>query len=351
MKKLTEKDAIWCKTQKQWNKILVLFPNVDLGQAMFKNADQHGYFLIPMERQGKGTGDIKYAMQGNYTIHKAKDILKKSKIDKLRDYVDDIEVSYGKRLNKIEKHLFENTTVSKMESVEALKFDLPTKELEELPEKWCVVLTEENRDTLTVWLGFSKIESPNGSYVGFDKHVISLIAEPWYTEITFDQFKKWVLKEEGKPLSIREVQVKVSNQEEANECAEIARACGEHIWDYVTSIKYSKDSEYFLKNNVDDDFLLGDKDASLKEISLQEFRERFGKKQETEIDWSKAGQLVENEFGAVRITNGKYSKYNFFGTLLTSKAITDNVGKIVNSGGYPKKEWKLCTEPITLKND
>jgi len=52
---------------------------------------------------------------------------------------------------------------------------------------------------------------------------------PKNNEVTFwggnPNSKNTEIKNE-KPLSIREVQVKLTSQEEANECAEIARACG-----------------------------------------------------------------------------------------------------------------------------
>jgi len=336
--KLTEKDAIWCKTQKQWNKILVLFPKVDLGHARFKNADKYGYFLIPMEREGKGTCDTKSGIGDNYyTIHKAKDILKKSfKKDVL------------KRLDKIEKVISDNTVVSKMESTESLKFDLPTKELEEIPENWCV---KDNKE-VTEWVCK---QNPNWGreisdmYFHYHKDKLSLrygyqeeILQH-YTEITFDQFKKWVLKEEEKPLSIREVQVKVSSQEEANECAEIAKACGKEISE--DAFKIYNHANYFRREIGENGFGVFSFSKEFKEISIQEFRERFGK---TEIDFSKAGQLVVDHGNRTFIlTDGTHCGDSFSGVIVGG----DLWYKGTNHQDWSKTNFGLCRASITLKNE
>lgn len=76
-------------------------------------------------------------------------------------------------------------------------------ELTELPEKWCIKITEENKDILTKWKrqNHSRKEKAGEygsiyiSYNGFN-----CIGKNDKTEITFEQFKKWVLKEETKSL-------------------------------------------------------------------------------------------------------------------------------------------------------
>jgi len=179
MKKLTEKDAIWCKTQKQWEKVLKF-----LGTKNNLHFYEKGVTDVILV--GGGICSLHTANHHKHPVHKAKDILNKSfKKDVL------------KRLEKIENVISDNTTISKMESVEPLKFDLPTKELEELPEKWCV----RDCKKVTDWVikknpSWGKIVEDNLYHYSEDPDIEGFHEEilQGYTEITFDQFKKWVLK-------------------------------------------------------------------------------------------------------------------------------------------------------------
>lgn len=71
-----------------------------------------------------------------------------------------------------------------------------SKELTELPEKWCIKVEGDYSRSLEVykWRGFEWYDS---GYIcnNSDKEWFNIIPGG-YTEITFDQFKKWVLKEE-----------------------------------------------------------------------------------------------------------------------------------------------------------
>jgi len=341
--KLTEKDAIWCKTQKQWDSIIEMLNIPNLKPEQFKH-----YGVESVIRFDGAVGhylDRQYYKENKFSIHKAKDILKKSfKKDVL------------KRLEKIEKVISDNTSVNFYQtqnySTEPLKFDLPTKELEEKIDKWFLIVDSENREILEDHFN-EKLRI--GECVISDNYAVfhSVIVVPkYYTEITFDQFKKWVLKEEEKPLSIREVQVKVSSQEEANECAEIAKACGEEL----LAIYYNPESDYmyFRKHRDIDLFGIYTENNNYKEISLQEFRERFGKKQETEIDWSKWGQIVTNK-DIVVYTLGKSEQSregNFYGVCIYKDIYSlseDKESQI--SHNWIQSNFTLCTEPITLKNE
>lgn len=275
-----------------------------------------------------------------------------------------------KRISKLEKVNSDNTIVSVMESVEI------EKESKELPEKWCVECTQENSETLNKYLHENKEKyrlysqfwrvSAEGYFVSENQnggHTIAYEFPKGYTEITFDQFKKWVLKEDDlsfvipqniseKPLSIREVQVKVTSQEEANECAEIAKGCGEKVKKFELIFVYGDENHnYFRKNNLMENFVLGRKVDTAKEISIEQYRELFGKKQDTEIDWSKPWQYVISENNAVWRTTGNHNDRVFEGLLIR---FADNTGGnntlFDKSTKVLKKYFKLCTEPITLKN-
>jgi len=357
MKKLTEKDAIWCKTQKQWEKVLKF-----LGTKNNFHFYEKGVTDVILV--GGGICSLHTANHHKHPVHKAKDILKKSfKKDVL------------KRLEKIEKVISDKTSVNFYQtqnySTEPLKFDLPTKELEELPEKWCVKISYKNLTELNRYLHNNKekyigykskwdVLEIDGYFMSENKerygnyHSCNSI-EKGYTEITFDQFKKWVLKEEENTvvntdttLSIREVQVKVSNQQEANECAEIAKACGEK----VSGLNIYNSCCYFVF--FDDNFSVAMKKPKKKEISIQEYRERFGKPA-TEIDWSKAGQLVceKDDELLILLTNGIHKKNDFEAITLVPRnkeaGINDFKGEYWTR--WNKDNFKLCTEPITIKNE
>lgn len=286
MKKLTEKDAIWYKTQKQAKRIGKLLNdcyNHTLKTSGY-NAVMEGYekygnelCVVTLDNpQGKLVcfADREfYKNKKDYTIHKAKDILKKSKIKELE-----------KRVSKLENIVSDNTTISKMESVEPLKFDLPTKELEELPEKWCMLCTEENAKILNKYLHENKekyrlynnfwIVDAGGYFVSENQnggHTIAYEHPKDYTEITFDQFKKWVLK------------------------------------------------------------------------------------QETEIDCGKPGQLVcgKDDELLLLFTNGNHEKDTFQATILIPRNIEPGIKDYKGEHWlkWSKEAFKLCTEPITLKNE
>lgn len=256
--KLTEKDAIWCKTQKQWDSIIEKFKIKSISHEQWSYSGCKSCIRPITEQGGANFMDLGFYRNKGYTIHKAKDILKKSKIKELE-----------KRVSKIEKVVSDNTTISKMESVEPLKFDLPKKELEELPEKWCVALNKKSYNDLNNWgrsiypLIWGDLARRNYVKCDLSEDIITSSENipQGYTEITFDQFKKWVLKEE------------------------------------------------------------------------------------TEIDWSKAGQLVENTTDYFLITNGVHSEKHFEATPCNG----NNKGFL--QGGWIKSSFKLCTEPITLKNE
>lgn len=82
-------------------------------------------------------------------------------------------------------------------------FTPPSKVEFKLPEKWCVKVTSENREVLSKWRialqGTTKSALYPSSEQGYLKVSDGFWFEyhdlEWYTEITFDQFKKYILKE------------------------------------------------------------------------------------------------------------------------------------------------------------
>jgi hypothetical protein len=76
------------------------------------------------------------------------------------------------------------------------------KELTSLPEKWCIAVTEESYFVLSEWRDAGGLGNVSGYCLSYYQNskgwwVESKSPSEWpeYTEITFDQFKKWALKE------------------------------------------------------------------------------------------------------------------------------------------------------------
>lgn len=74
-----------------------------------------------------------------------------------------------------------------------------------LPEKWYVEVTEENQEILSNWRFTDGQKVPVGCYIGISKyggpgHVFSKeIVWPNYSEISFEDFKKYVLDKFTEP--------------------------------------------------------------------------------------------------------------------------------------------------------
>ena len=82
-------------------------------------------------------------------------------------------------------------------------------EITNIPEKWCIKVTEENRKEVGSWFNKNRQNKDKtnsdmsdslyiGSYFHFPKYSDSFHVERWikagYIEITFDQFKKWFIE-------------------------------------------------------------------------------------------------------------------------------------------------------------
>jgi len=89
------------------------------------------------------------------------------------------------------------------------KFELvssPSTELTSLPQKWCIKITDENWEKVFKWAGFHFSRNGGEQYVSHYKTHSK--ENNWFNngnkplpEITFDQFKKWVLKEKSEVKS------------------------------------------------------------------------------------------------------------------------------------------------------
>lgn len=281
-------------------------------------------------------------------------------LSKFEDYKFECEV----RFDKIEKHLGLNTEVSvsvneltELPEITKVQVDCSGLTKDQIQELADIVLEnkfkiwdyqlplKDNLEKHHIWFRIAD----DGEFA-----VFSFPNEKSKT-ISYQEFKL-LYKKNKEPLSIREVQVKVTSQEEANECAEIAKACGEDVKDFY--MKYVDENCCAFRIDVEDNKFgvwVDDLDY-FKTISIQEYRERFGnsdisKTETTEIDWSKAGQLVVNKSGYVWRTTGRIFS-NFSVPAFEGVFIKGNVKNIKSeTSSLMCSEFKLCTEPITLKNE
>lgn len=315
MKKLTDKDAILCKNVEEAiairNKFKIPLTAESIKRIFHNNKKAYLTKNTPPLKENDFCLDL-------FKITKASKILNKgvSKKELLR------------RIENLEKHISDNTEVKLVSQAnpeeKSFEWISKTPEIEGIKNE----IVEEKSNEIK-------------------KELIEL-SEKWCDEVTSECFYS-----KEKPLSIREVQVKVNSQEEANECAEIAKDCGYSISKIMSSA--SSRNDYFSYNFSKgiEGFGFYGFDPLQTEISIQEFRERFGKhkdvvKRDTpEIDWSKAGQLVESTSGkCIVVTDGENNDISFSGINITDGLFEK--GKYSNT--WYKKSFKLCTEPITLSN-
>lgn len=99
-----------------------------------------------------------------------------------------------KRISKLESKVEGLINPIKKE-VNFWPFPAMEEELTELPEKWCVKLTEENKDLIKKWRKGASFELSNGYYIyynhGYSKDILY-----GNTEISSSDFERLVLKEE-----------------------------------------------------------------------------------------------------------------------------------------------------------
>jgi hypothetical protein len=121
-----------------------------------------------------------------------------------------------------------------------------------LPAKWCIKVTEENKNIIWKWAEFTfSCNTASHRYVSSDKtHFGGQYGTYDYTEITFDQFKKYVLKEKviDKEELLREarkrypVGTKFDNHNLGYTCTQTIIKQDFYVLDDLSEVSANKDS-------------------------------------------------------------------------------------------------------------
>jgi len=233
MKKISEltgsNNVIHIKTKKQAKGIAKLFPGYEevVMEAFVKYYGQNTC-LSPI-KVGENLKRVYYcdynnSIKNGYTIHKASDFLpKKSKLAKLSKRLTIVETQIAEMMDKdidtkamsnIELktaningklyHLKYEGNAAYIANVDNIEVKDAQQELSTLPEKWCVKPIEETyRYALQFYPNLSNGVLDGLGYLHFPLYKTGSCNLCWsafiktgYTEITFEQFKKWVLKED-----------------------------------------------------------------------------------------------------------------------------------------------------------
>lgn len=295
----------------------------------------------------------------------------KKQIKKLKSELSEQD----RRIKKIEMELERNSSFTLSKDV-LRSITEPKLSVEEqpfvLPEKWCVRTDKQEVVDYCDKNGAIppyKVDSDlYAHFPAFSERSFTTAGEiqKGYTEITFEQFKQHILKEDDlttimlespkpvesdtfKNLKLEDIQVNVEDcsEEEIKDLADIFVANGFKLWKYSFALGVNNGKKFLSSLNS-----LGKYGVFVSQgkttLTPSQFREMFGKK---EIDWSKAGQLVENKDGYKWITTGNHEDVNCFEAVLIGKPESDttqSIGRI--STACRKKAFTLCTEPITLNN-
>lgn len=319
--------------------------------------------------------------------------MKKSKIKKL---LAKEMAQYESRITHIEREI-----APKLDAPASIQphFDEVT---EGLPEKWVVAITDGNKPKLEKWYQEShcKENLMSGYYVSNSYFIWTGVPSD-YTEITFETFKKYVLKEEvkkavefekgkwykddvrkrlfcfsgeydwdGDPTGYGFVYqmwynnkigwkgVKTPATETEVFEALKAEACkqykvGQTVFDNwsnckitlndLTRFDYSNGNLFVLNLNNSKTHLLGSDGQWATIIPQPEA-----------IDFSKAGQYfrfqgIGNNTIVMSLEGKPYSKKSFCGIVIQSDDKSYPVTE--KRDDWDKKTFTLCTEPVTLKNE
>ena len=147
---------------------------------IFKQRETNNYFVSVLDNNGSktnGWSSIEY-------------------LSKYWRYATPEEITEYERLGKP----YDVTTLNKSN----------IKELTSLPKHWYITVTEDNQKIVSEW---KKHELPVGSITGIyewnsgidNKEWNLTLGEGWKNEITFEQFKKWVLKENSSVTTLQEL--------------------------------------------------------------------------------------------------------------------------------------------------
>lgn len=379
---LTSKQQVYIKSNKQLKKFCdaIKLSLVIIKAPCYYRQNEHG----------RGFSTKRNPLETIPASKLLKQSISKKYLQKALSKVGEELSSMNERLGKLEAKNEPSQTANGIE----VHFDEVT---EGLPEKWCV--KGNGHEEITEWFNVNGSIPPYNTetdktyyfhYPSFDGITTASGIQHGYTEITFETFKKYVLKEEvkeavelevgkwykddvrkllfcfsgeydddGDPTGYGFVFQRWNNNKDGwkgvktpateTEVFEAlkAEACkqykvGKTVFDNwsnckitlndLTRFDYSNGNLFVLNLNNSKTHLLGSNGQWATIIP------------QPEIDFSKAGQLVKNSVGDILLTTGEQSHSNFEAIVI--KHHLSKKPKIRAA----KSCFTLCTEPVTLQN-
>lgn len=253
----------------------------------------------------------------------------------------------------------------------------------ELPDNWCVKITKENKSILHQWrikeLG-SNDYSTEAICWYLSRFGIAYSYKEGYTEISFADFKRLVLKDEQPPkkpngwYTLGKALVYVNNNrvvygfdDEGNWVEESTSLRGDEIPALESFVK-----ERLIKEAEKRGFKEGvkyksctDGEVHTVQKSLEFFNDTQnityrcggsvylnGKwativEQAAEIDWNLSGQLITSNTNYVWLTTGKHDKETFEAVAIQCK---NGKNICIQDLWIDKTDKRLCEKPVTLCN-
>jgi hypothetical protein len=187
-----------------------------------------------------------------------------------------------------------------------------------LPEKWCVKVTKENKSFINKW---KQEKNPNSEEAGLFAYYTNYKGNntyliPEYKEITFEQFKKYVLKQENEKNMETKKYNPITDDEFIVDCSQSSKYEKMKVYDFL--IKKRNYPESYLTNEAN--FIACNKDfGDTNWTYINNVREKF----------PNHPILSFKEF------KEKYLNIEIIGYKLVKEKYKESVKKILNTPKFP----------------
>lgn len=246
---LTENDVIHIRNKKEAKGIAELlsglksFTTKDIEFAISSSVSQYGNNACINTNRGEHLtyGSKPFYKQERYKVIPASKFLKQSISKKdLQEALSKV----GEELSSMNERLGKLEVKSKLKTANGIEIDFD-EVTEGLPKNWVLKLKQEYCDSAKKRLGWKQLVFTDG-WLHSDK-VIRGSAFHGYTEITFEQFKKWVLPKQPETKEID--WSKAGQLVKSNEVLVVTN--GRHIGERFSGIRimdYQHQSDFWDKN-------------------------------------------------------------------------------------------------------